>query len=97
MKVTTSSGFKFEIDERIVDDWRVVKALGRADNTDDPEEVLAGTIDLVSLVFGKDEDNLVKHIQSKNDGFAPVSAMREEILSTFTQVKKLKNSQSSQA
>lgn len=97
MKVTTKSGFKFDVDERILEDWRVVKAMGKADNSADPEGVLAGTIELVSLIFGADEQRLVEHIQKKNDGYAPTSALKEELLSVFTRVKALKNSQSSQA
>ena len=97
MKITTKSKFKFELDERIINDWRVMKAMGRADNTADPEEMLAGSIELVSLIFGEDEDRLIKHIMAKNDGFAPMDALKDELLSVFTQVKALKNSQSSQA
>ena len=97
MKVTTKSGFKFELDERIIDDWRVIKAMGRADNRDDPEGMLAGTIELVSMIFGKDEPRLMEHIMKHNDGYVPMAAMKEELLSTFTRVKALKNSQASQA
>ena len=97
MKITTKSGFKFELDERIIDDWRVVKAMGRADNTDNPEDMLAGSIELISLIFGKDEDRLVEHIRKKNDGYAPMAALKDELLSTFERVKALKNSKSSQA
>ena len=92
MKVTTKSGFKFELDERIIDDWRVVKAIGRADNKDNPEEMLAGSIELVSLIFGKDEERLVQHIQANNDGFAPMEELKAELLSVFTRIKALKNS-----
>ena len=96
MKITTKSGFKFDFDERIIQDWRVIKAMGRADNTDDPEEMLAGSVELVSLIFGKDEKKLIEHIQAKNDGFAPVDVIKDELLSVFNKAK-LKNSQSSQA
>lgn len=97
MKISTKTGFKFELDERIIDDWRVVKAMGRADNTDDPTEMLAGTIELVGLIFGKDEERLVTHIMKKNDGYAPMEALKDELLSVFDKAKSVKNSQSSQA
>lgn len=97
MKVTTRSGFKFELDERIIDDWRVVKAMTKADNTDNPEDMLRGSTELVALIFGKDEDRLVRHIMEHNDGYAPVDALKDELLSVFTRVKALKNSRSSQA
>lgn len=97
MKVTTKSGFKFEVDERIITDWRVIESMGMADNADDPEEMIAGLRKLVGLVFGKDKDRLIEHLQSKNDGFAPVDAIKDELLSVFEKVKSLKNSKSSQA
>lgn len=97
MKITTKSGFKFDLDERIIDDWRVVKAMGRADDTENPTEMLAGTIELVSLIFGKDENRLVEHIRKKNDGYAPMEALKDELLSVFEKVKTIKNSQSSRA
>ena len=97
MKITTKTGFKFDLDERIIDDWRVVKAMGRADDTENPTEMLAGTIELVSLIFGKDETRLVEHIRKKNDGYAPMEALKDELLSVFEKAKAAKNSRSSQA
>lgn len=97
MKITTKTGFKFELDERIIDDWRVIKAMGRADNTENPTEMFAGTIELVGLIFGKDENRLVEHIQKKNDGYAPVEALKDELLSVFEKAQSVKNSRSSQA
>lgn len=97
MKITTKSGFKFDFDDRIINDWRVIKAMGRADNTSDPEEMLAGSVELVGLIFGKDEGKLIEHIRQKNDGYAPTEAIKDDLLSVFNKVKALKNSQSSQA
>ena len=97
MEVKTKSGFKFDLDERILDDWRVIRALGRADKAPKPEDRLAGIVDLVSLIFGSDEDRLIEHLQSKNDGYVPTEALKEEILSVFTRAKAAKNSQASQA
>jgi hypothetical protein len=92
MKITTSSGFKFDFDERLTDDWRVLKAISRADNRGNPEEVIAGCTDLVSIIFGKDEDRLIEHLKKQNDGFVPMEAIKNEIFSTFNQAKSLKNS-----
>lgn len=97
MKITTKSGFKFDFDERMTDDWRVLKAIGMADNKDDPDGMIAGSLELVTLIFGKDEKRLIEHIQSKNDGFVPVLAIKEELADVFTKARALKNSKSSQA
>lgn len=97
MKITTKSGFKLDLDERILDDWRVIRAMGKADNVSNPEDVIAGVVDLVSLIFGKDEDRLIEYIQSKNDGFVPMEVLKEELLSVFERARTIKNSRSSQA
>lgn len=97
MKITTKSGFKFDFDERMVNDWRVVKAIARSENKDDHGEMVAGTADLVSLIFGADEKRLIDHIMKKNDGYAPVEALREELFDVFNKVNAAKKSQSSQA
>ena len=94
-RITTKSGFKLELDERILDDWRVVKALGKADDDKNPGEMLAASVELVGLIFGKDEERLMEHIKEKNDGFVPTTVIKEELLSVFTRLKSLKNSQSS--
>ena len=97
MKITTKSGFRFEFDERIVDDWRVLKAIGRADNKENADEMISGSVELVGLIFGKDEQRLIEHIQAKNDGYAPVEALKDELTDVFAKVKAVKNSQSSRA
>ena len=96
MKITTKGGFKFELDDRITDDWRVLRAISKADNSSNPEEMIAGTVELVSLIFGKDENRLIEHIKAKNDGFVPMSVLKDELLSTLTRANSLKKSQSSQ-
>lgn len=95
MNVTTKSGFKFKVDERIVTDWRVIEAMAMADNADNPEEMITGCRELVSLVFGDDKNRLIEHIKKKNDGFVPMDAIKSELLSVFEKVNSLKNSKSS--
>ena len=97
MKITTKSGFKFDFDERMADDWRVLKAIGMADNKENPDEMIAGSIELVTLIFGKDEKRLIEHIRAKNDGFAPIEALKAELTDVFMKARALKNSKSSQA
>ena len=96
MKGKTKSGFKFDFDERILNDWRFVKAIAKADNTSNPSAMLAGTVELVSLIFGDKEDALMEHIASKNDGYVPQDAIKDEIIDIIEQGKDLKNSSSSE-
>lgn len=95
MKGTTKSGFKFNIDERIVEDWRLIEAIAMAES-DDPGEQIKGTMSVAELLLGKDKDALIKFIQGKNDGFAPAKEVSNTIAEIITSVRELKNSQSSQ-
>lgn len=96
MQGKTKSGFKFDIDERILDDWYFLEAIAKADNTENPSAMLAGTVELVNLMFGENKAKLMEHIKSKHDGFAPQEAVKEEILDVIEQSKNLKNSSSSE-
>lgn len=96
MKVKTLSGIKCDIDERILDDWRFLKALKKADNKVDQSEAITGTVELVEIVFGKSEDAIMESIAKKNNGYIPQDAIKDELLNVIGQVKELKNSQSSQ-
>lgn len=95
MKGTTKSGFKFNIDERIIEDWRLIDAIAMAES-DDPGEQVRGTKAVADLLLGKDKASLIKFIQDKNDGFVPASEMTNVIAEIITTVRELKNSQSSQ-
>ena len=95
MKGTTKSGFKFNIDERIVEDWRLLDAIGLAES-DDPGEQIRGTREVANLLLGKEKESLIKFLQEKNDGFVPATEMSSMIAEIITTVRELKNSQSSQ-
>ena len=96
MKITTKSGFKFDLDEKILNDWRFVEAIADGDSEDEHEK-LRGTRMLVNLMFGEEKNRLVEHLMNKNGGYAPVDAIRAEMESVLTKYNALKNSQSSQA
>ena len=96
MKGKTRSGFKFEFDERILNDWRFLKAVAKADDSSNPSGMLAGTVELVSMIFGDKEQALMDHIASKNDGYVPQDAIKDELLDIIEQGRDLKNSSSSE-
>ena len=91
----TNSGFKFAIDERILDDWRLVDEIGRSES-DDASEQIRGMRNLIYLVLGKQADALKKHIADKNDGFIPSKVITAEITEIITKSKELKNLPSSE-
>lgn len=95
MKGTTKSGFKFNVDERIIEDWRLVEAIGMAES-EDPSEQIQGTREVANLLLGKDKQALIEFIKKKNDGYVPSKEMVSVIAEIINAVKDLKNSQSSE-
>ena len=72
---TTSQGFKFEVDEELLNDWRFVKAIRKSESSD-PGERLLGVTDIVFLLLGEEQsDKLAEFIAEKNGGKAPVDSM----------------------
>ncbi len=92
MKVTTKSGFKCEINERVLDDWRFVRAIAKS-TSDDANDKLRGAIDIVSLIMGDNEEAFYKYLSSKDpDGIISESAVTDDLVSIIDQIKALKNS-----
>lgn len=96
MKVSgkTETGFKFSIDDRVLDDWRLIQNIELAESENLTERV-KGTNALVRLLLGDNEEKLMEHIAKKNDGFIPSSAVTSELASIIKATRELKNSQSS--
>lgn len=89
------SGFKFTIDERILDDWRLVEAIGETES-EDASNVIRGMMNLSKLLLGEQADALKKHIADKNDGFIPKEVMLNALVEIVQSSRELKNSQSSE-
>ena len=91
----TTSGFEFAVDERILDDWSLVEAIGLADSEDESEQI-RGIKNLVKLVLGDQVDALKKHIAEKHDGYVPASEMTATIVEIIKTSRAIKNSLSSE-
>lgn len=91
----TKSGFRFSVDERILDDWRLLSAIALTE-TQDASDQIRGAHELVSLLLGEKEKDLLDFIAKRNDGFVPSSQVTKIISEIITEVKELKNSQSSE-
>ena len=80
IKGKTNSGFKFEVDERVKNDWRLMKAIQLTDSGNTADS-LSGCVQLVTLLLGsKGEQELIEHIMKANDGYCPSDAMTTEVL-----------------
>ena len=91
----TKAGFKFSIDERILGDWRLLSAIALSDSKDQSEQI-KGTHELVTLILGDRERDLMDFIAKRNDGYVPADKVAETITEILTSVKELKNSPSSE-
>lgn len=94
MKVTTTTGFICEVDERVLDDYRLVDSLRKLNNSDEMT-MIEGLTTIVDLILGKEKERLFQHIMSYSDGFVNKNAMDSETRE-IVQALKLKNSGSSQ-
>ena len=92
MKITTKTGFKFDVDERVFSDYRFVDAIAEASNPDDKVGELKGTTKLVDLVFGDKKKAFMDHIAKKNDGFIPAEVVNNELQYVITEYNAIKNS-----
>ena len=95
MEGKTKSGFRFSIDERIIDDWRLLSAIALSESGD-PSDQIRGAKELVSLLLGDKEKDMLDFISKRNDGFVPSSQVTKIISEIITEVRELKNSQSSE-
>lgn len=92
MQVKTKSGFKCDINPKIVEDWRLVRAISKA-SSDSTDVKLAAAVEIVSLIMGKYEEDFYKYLASKNeDGIVSEEAVTEDIQSIIEKINALKNS-----
>lgn len=90
----TKNGFKYKIDERVLDDWRLLKYIAQSESTD-PSEQVQGAASLVTLLLGDQEPAMMDFIAKKNNGFVPALSVTEMMTEILTSAKDLKNSSSS--
>ena len=83
MQGITSTGFEYDIDDRILTDWRFTMALSKCQNGKGMDQ-LTGAQEMVKLMLGEDGlSDLMNHISEKNDGFVPAEAVMAEVKDIF--------------
>lgn len=95
MTVKTKSGFKFTLDEKILNDYRLVEAIAMTASSDDTKRII-GTTQIIDFLFGDKKSEYLAHIASKNDGYVPNEVINAELLDLMSEIGKLKNSSSSE-
>lgn len=83
MTGTTKSGFEFDVNEAALDDYRLLKALN---------EVSDGKTGKVAVIIEKllgsdQEERLMEHVESINDGKCSATGMVAELNEIFEAIK----------
>lgn len=79
MQGITKSGFEYDIDDRILKDWRFTMALTRCQKGEGLEK-LQGAQDMIELMLGKDgAQKFIDHIAKQHDGYADSEVVLSEV------------------
>lgn len=91
----TKTGFSFEVDEKMLNDWRLTRALVKMQDKTNTAERFKGVDEALTLLLGDKVDDLMDHLVKKNKGYAPIEKLTAEIKDIMDSVKAAKNSSSS--
>ena len=86
MQGTTKSGFQFNVNDKVLKDWRFTMALTKMEKHKTPFDALQGMNEMAELLLGDDMNKFFEHIKSQNEGLVPfeiVTAELKEILEQF--------------
>lgn len=74
----TKSGFEYSIDERIVKSYRYVRAAAKLYKGNKAEKFIAYD-EIGTLLLGDKVEDLIKHLEGLNGGYAPFETVVIEI------------------
>lgn len=83
LKGTTSTGFKFKLDESVLNDYELLELIAEVE--DNPAIITK----IVKKVLGKETEKLKDHVRDEN-GRVSTERMNEEITEIFKVTKALK-------
>ena len=88
----TKSGFKYKYDERILNDYGLLEAIGDFDSSSQKIEQVTALKRIIDYLLGDNREAFLEHIANKNDGFRPLDVMQAEILEIINSSQQIKNS-----
>lgn len=91
----TSTGFKFNYDSRVLNDYSLLEAVGEYDNAKTTIEQIGSLKTMLDFLLGEEKEALLEHVAKNNDGFRPINKIQAELLEMIAQSNELKNSSSS--
>lgn len=87
IKGTTKSGFEFEIQEEVFDDYELLETLVDADNGDN-----MAIFRSIDMILDRTQKNKLKEHVRNEDGRVPASAMVQELMEIMEASNAGKNS-----
>ena len=85
MKGKTKSGFKFDANEKIRNDFRFVRAIAETNGKDEAQKMVGYTT-MIRLLLGEDGvDSLCAHV-AETDGTVPMDKIDAELADILTQM-----------
>jgi len=89
----TKSGFEYQISEKILKDYRYVRAIAKLQKGDNADKFIAFD-EISTLLLGGKVEDLIKHVEGLNGGYAPLEVMAAE-MNEIIEACSPKNSSSS--
>ncbi len=86
VKGKTSSGFEFEVNEKVTKSWEFTKTVKLVKSRDDADQV-SGVVDIVHMLLGNQEDALMDHLRD-SDGYAMTADIVAEISEILAIIQK---------
>ena len=86
MKGKTETGFSFNIDPDVLDDWETVKILRKIDKGE-----TAMIVDAIERILGEELETKLETFIQKRDGKVSASAMTKEFVEILNSIKDGKN------
>ena len=91
----TSTGFKYRYDDRVLNDIRLLEAVGDYDAPKTTIEQIGSMKTMLDFLLGEEKEKLKEHVAKNNDGFMPLPKIQAELLEMIAASNDLKNSSSS--
>jgi hypothetical protein len=95
-KITLKNGFKVEVNEALLTDWRVTELYATMYDPDSTDsEVAIATVKLVDLIFGKNKKALLKSLENKKTGIIPAEKPAECLAEVLQKLEALESAKKS--
>lgn len=79
MQGTTKSGYQYDINDEVLNDWRFTMALTKCEKHKNPFDALQGMNEMVELLLGDKMEEFFDHIKKDHNGYVPFQVVMDEI------------------